>query len=125
MTFEYQEVKTCTASIDVDDIGNCCILTRSVLGEERYLYINTQFGSTQIISYGPIVPDIDQLPSSCGYSYNRFDFNDRKIIKEIEKFISTAEYAEVIDVEYMKDNMRDFMDNMIVYNSNEDDGSDL
>jgi len=115
MTFEYQEVRTCTASIDVDDICNCCILTRSRLGEERYLYIKTDFGSTQIVKYGPIVPDLSQLPVYSYYEYNRFDTNEIKIIKNIQKFVADADYAEVIDVDYMKENIRDYMENLEEY----------
>ena len=115
MTFEYQEVRTCTAQIDVDDIGNCCILSRNLLGEECYMYIKTDFGSTQILFYGPTVPDIDQLPDNVSYSYSRFDFAEGKIIKMIQKFISNAEYAEVIDFEYMKDHIRNFIECMVEY----------
>ena len=115
MIFEYQEVRTCTASIDIDDVGNCCILTRNMLGEERYLYIKTDFGSTQIVRYGPIVPDISQLPMSLSYNYERFDTNEGKIIKIIQKFIDDAEYVELIDVDYMKEHIVDIMENLEEY----------
>ena len=115
MTFEYQEVRTCTASIDIDDIGNCCLLTRNMLGEERYLYIKTDFGSTQMLRYGPIVPDVDQLPAYVDYEYTRFDTNEVKIIKTIQKFIADAEYVEVTDIDTIKENMRDLLESMVEY----------
>ena len=81
MVFEYQEVKTCTASIEVEDIGNCCLISRNLIGEERYLMIKTDFGSTQVILYGPNVPDIDQLPIDGSWYYDIF--GDKEINKVI------------------------------------------
>ena len=49
MVFEYLEVVSNTAQIDVDDIGNCVLLNRSLLGEEKYLIIRTDIGLTQVV----------------------------------------------------------------------------
>ena len=115
MVFEYQEIKTCTASIEVEDIGNCCLISRNLIGEERYLMIKTDFGSTQVILYGPNVPDIDQLPMSVIYSYNRYDFNDRKIIKTIQNFIADADQVEVTDFDTIKENVKNLIDHLEEY----------
>ena len=115
MIFEYQQVTKCEAQIDIDDIGNCCLISRNVLGEESYLYILTQIGLTQVITYGPIVPDFDQLPANVSYKYQRFDYNDRKVEGIIEKFVSTAEYVECVNIEDIRQNIKPMLDNLEIY----------
>ena len=77
--------------------------------------IKTDFGSTQVILYGPNVPDIDQLPMSVIYSYNRYDFNDRKIIKTIQNFIADADQVEVTDFDTIKENVKNLIDHLEEY----------
>jgi hypothetical protein len=62
MVFDYLEVRSTMAQIDVEDVGNCALLNRSVLGEEKYLVIKTDIGLTQVVQFGPIIPDYDELP---------------------------------------------------------------
>ena len=107
MTFEYQEVRTAMAQIEIEDIGNCCVVSKNQLGEEKYLLIKTDIGLTQIVTYGPIIPDIEQLPTFVSYTYQRFDFNEGKIIKIIQKFISDATEVELSEPENVCDNFRD------------------
>ena len=39
--FDYMQVITVGAQLEVDDIGECCILGRDDLGQEYYLIIST------------------------------------------------------------------------------------
>ena len=110
MVFEYLEVVSNTAQIDVDDIGNCVLLNRSLLGEEKYLIIRTDIGLTQVVQFGPIVPDFDELPQAVNYSYQRFDANEAKVIKIIKKFVSDAAQMEETTLEYIKEHVCDFID---------------
>lgn len=98
------------AQIDVEDVGNCALLNRSVLGEEKYLVIKTDIGLTQVVQFGPIIPDYDELPQTVSYSYQKYDANDAKTIKIIKKFISDAAQVEETEPEYIKDHVIDFMD---------------
>jgi len=115
MVFEYQMVKTSLAQIEIDDIGNCCLLQRNSLGEESYLYIITEVGSTQVVQYGPIVPDMESLPQNVSYSYQRFDFNERRITKIIQQFVGLAEYVEECDINDIIQNMRPPIENLEHY----------
>ena len=53
-----------------------------------------------MIEYGPSVPDIGLLPSSANLSYTRFDYNEYKIEKIIDKFLNNPKrvitQAEVV-----------------------------
>ena len=60
-TFEYMQVVTVGAQLDVDDIGECAILARDDLGQEYYLVVTTYMGQTEIIEYGLMVIIISYL----------------------------------------------------------------
>lgn len=88
MQFEYLLRTVADATVDIDDIGNCALATNNDLGEEYYLIIKTDFGWTELIQYGPAVPEIDYLPYSINYSYARYEVNESKTAKIIDKFLS-------------------------------------
>lgn len=100
-TFEYMIVRTVGAQLDVEDIGECCILGRDDLGQEYYLIITTYMGSTDIIEYGPALPDFEVLPKSVKYTFDRIDYSEFKIEKRIDKFLTAhpITYAEVTTLE--------------------------
>lgn len=86
--FDYMQVITVGAQLEVPDIGECCILGRDDIGQEYYLVITTYMGSTDIIEYGPCCPDFDVLPKSVTYKFDRIDYSEYKIEKRIEKFLT-------------------------------------
>lgn len=110
MEFEYNEVRTTLATIEIEDIGNCCLLSRNELEEERYLIIQSILGETTVIYYGPIVPMIDVLPTKISYTYSRFDFDERKIIKTINTFMSDATHVELCKLDYIREQVKNMID---------------
>lgn len=88
MTFEYLQRVVVDAELNVDDIGQCVILGRNDIGEENYLIIRTEMGWTEQITVGPVTPDIDILPFNVGIYYTRFEFNQGKIERAIDKFLN-------------------------------------
>ena len=99
--FDYQQVITVGAQLEVDDIGECCILGRDDLGQEYYLIITTYMGWTDIIEYGPALPDFEVLPKSVKYTFDRIEYSEFKIEKRIDKFLTghPITYAEVTTLE--------------------------
>ena len=99
--FDYMQVITVGAQLEVDDIGDCCILGRDDLGQEYYLIIATKMGTTNIVEYGPAVPDFELLPKKVTYKFDREDYNEGKICKRIEKFLVSypITFAEVTTLE--------------------------
>ena len=100
-TFEYLQVITVGAELEVPDIGDCCILGRDDLGQEYYFITNTVSGFTDILEYGPALPDFEQLPKSVKYTYDRIDYSEFKIEKRIDKFLTNhpITFAEVTNIE--------------------------
>ena len=88
MTFEYLQRVVVDAELNVDDIGQCVILGRNDIGEESYLIIRTEMGWTEQISIGPVCPDIDILPFNVAILYSRFEYNQGKIERSIDKFLN-------------------------------------
>lgn len=115
-TFEYMQVVTVGAQLEIDDIGECAILARNDLGEEYYLITTTYMGQTEIIEYGPCIPDIQLLPKSVTYKYNRIDYSEYKIENYIDKFLNKnpITFAEVTDMETIKSLIKNMVEHLRV-----------
>ena len=72
--FNYMQVITVGAQLEVHEVGDCCILGRDDLGQEYYLVIKTKMGCTNIIEYGPALPDFELLPKKVTYIFNRSSY---------------------------------------------------
>ena len=101
---------TTLETIEIDDIGNCCLLSRNELEEERYLIIQSILGETTVVYYGPIVPCIDILPTKISYTYSRFDFDERKIIKTINTFMTDATHVELCKLDYIREHVKNMIE---------------
>lgn len=111
MTFEYLQRVIVDAQLDVENIGECVILGRNDLGEEFYLIIRTDMGWTEQINFGPVTPEIDILPFNINLTYARFEFNQTKLMRAIDKFLNDPKkmitQAEVIELEVIQNSIND------------------
>lgn len=114
MEFNYYYDTIAMASIDVEDIGNCAIEAHTDLGEFYYLLIRTNLGISTIVTYGPIVPDIDLLPKVVNCRFERIEFKDTKLVAVINKFLTNPYYkitsANELEYEEAVKNCRDIID---------------
>lgn len=88
MHFDYLVKLKKEESIDIENIGNCAIEVWNNLGFEWLLIIKTNEGLTEVVEYGPLLPDIKYPPANVSYTYSRFDFSESKISKRIDKFLN-------------------------------------
>lgn len=88
MTFDYLERVVVEGQLEVDDIGQCVIQANNDLGEDFYLIVKTELGWTELLEYGPCVPDLTQLPMNYNIKYTRFEYNQGKIERAIDKFLN-------------------------------------
>ena len=88
MTFEYLQDVKFLDSIDIDDIGNVTLEALNDLGDQWYLDISTHLGYTDIVTIGPLVADSNQLGLQFSFYIQKIEYNDRKIITTIQKFIN-------------------------------------
>lgn len=113
MIFEYLQRITVEGQLDVDNIGDCTLLARNDFGEEFYLIIKTELGWTEVIEWGPVAPDIGLLPTTVSITYNRFEYNEYRLEKLIDKFLNNPKrgitQAQITDLE----TIRPFMVNLV------------
>ena len=88
MRFEYLATKQYLDAIDIEDIGNVCLNALNDFGDEYFLSIQTHLGWTEIKEFGPCVVDSNVVNNYFNLLYNRYEYNESKIIKTIEKFIN-------------------------------------
>lgn len=88
MIFEYSVQKTFNESIDVVDIGNTALRCHGSKLDFYYIILKTVMGKTNIIKFGPVMPDIDVLFSDFTVSYKKIDYKENLIEKEVDKFIN-------------------------------------
>lgn len=101
MTFEYLKIEEYKDSIDIEDIGNCSINIINDDGKEWYLQTKTELGWTEIKTFGPLTVDMNTLDYSFSYTYNRLEYDSKKVFKIIDKFINDDRktITEVIQVD--------------------------
>ena len=105
MKFEYSQRVVVDAELDVDNIGNCCLRAFNDLGEAYYLIIKTELGYTETLEYGPCLVDLEMLQNNYQIKYSKFDYNEGKLERIIDKFlnegkraISQAEVCDLADI---------------------------
>ena len=113
MTFEYMQRVVVDSSIEIENIGQCVIQASNDFGAEYYLIILTELGWTEVIEYGPVIPDLNTLPLDYNISYTRFEYNQGKLERIIDKFLNNPKriitQAKVTDL----DSIREFLVNPI------------
>lgn len=103
MDYDYFMISTASATLTVDDIGNCAILASNDNGLQYILVIDTNLGATRIFRYGPFNPDLERLPNEVECSFRQIEYSESEINKTIRKFLNNYKFgatsAEVIDKE--------------------------
>lgn len=86
-TFEYMYEVKAQDSIDIPNIGNVCILATNSEYFEWYLATKTVDGWTEVETFGPLMVDVNKLDYSFKYTYNKFEYNEKNLIKRIGTFL--------------------------------------
>ena len=114
MKFDYLYIAQSEGSIDIEDVGNVCISATNTLFQEYFLVIQTMYGRTKIIQYGPVFVDIDDVPSFVSYTYTEIDYSQGKISNIIEKFLNNPKYnisqVTLIELEDARERITDLME---------------
>jgi len=101
MIYDYNQATMFLNTLEVKDFGNTAIRSTTEEGLELYLIIATSQGSTLLIEFGPILPDLPVLPKGYSLSCSTFAFKESKIDKAITDLLNNTKYpavnAEVID----------------------------
>lgn len=80
LKFEFDNQYVPQNFIEIENIGNVCIeAINETDGLFYYLLIKTSLGTTSIFEYGPVIPDIDKLFDNYSVSFNREQYNEKKV----------------------------------------------
>lgn len=114
MRFEYFKQLVVGDQLEIDDIGNVCIIANDDVGHTYTLIVRTVLGQVQVWEFGPIIPEINELPPSVVSSYSRFEYSDNKVTKVIDKFLNNSyrsiTQARVVDISEARKNMRNILE---------------
>lgn len=88
MRFEYLYSLQAMDAIDIDNLGEACLIGADGLNREYYLIIHTIEGESHIITYGPVYVDLDELPAKVGYNYEKIPYNSNKLHKIIDRWLN-------------------------------------
>lgn len=115
MRFEYLVKIQKESSIEIDNIGNCALDVFNDLGFEWLLIIHTVEGTTQIVEFGPLLPDLDYPPAKVSYTYDRMDFSESKLHTRISKFLTDGYRGVTQAFEISKEEAKDKMKSLVDY----------
>ena len=110
MIFEYNNQLLPQNLIDINDFGQCCLECSNEDGFYYYIIIKTTMGTTTIATCGPVVPDVDLLPSGFMTTLKRMDFKEDKVCKELKTFLNDKKKiteAKEIPFDQAIDNFRE------------------
>ena len=98
MNFEYARQSEYTNDIEIDTIGNCAIRGTCCVNEMYYICIvRTSIGLTELFESGPYLPD-GTLSATCETSYQKIEYDERKIKKFIASFLQAPRKPSVLSI---------------------------
>lgn len=98
MNFEYARQSEYTNDIEIDTIGNCAIRGTRCANEMYYICIvRTSIGLTELFESGPYLPD-RTLSNVCETSYQKIEYDERKIKKFISSFLQAPRKPSVLNI---------------------------
>lgn len=112
LKFEFDNQYVPQNFIEIENIGNVCIeAINETDGLFYYLLIKTSLGTTSIFEYGPVIPDIDKLFDNYNVSFNREQYNEKKLKIFISKWLNDRmkkiTTANIIEEKTFLDNYKD------------------
>lgn len=100
MQFDFNQQRIAQDSIEVEDIGNVCIEGYNDTGYAFYLIIITYLGVSKIITFGPVMPDLDELVDKFQLNHIELNYDNKKLWKQITMWLNDSKKltsAKIID----------------------------
>jgi len=114
MEFQFNNQLTPQNQIDIDNIGSFALEASNDDGLYYYYLVKTVLGHSIIASCGPIIPDLDILPSGFSISLHKMNYNENRLFKVINSFLNDKEKkitsAYEISIEDAINRFRDLKD---------------
>lgn len=88
MTFEFNQQLMPQSLVEIGEIGQFGLEAWNDEGYYWYLVVSTQMGKTIMASCGPVIPDVDIMPSGFSMSYTEVDYKEDKLCKTINFYLN-------------------------------------
>lgn len=122
MDFEFNNQFVPQNRIEIDQIGDFVLQGSNEEGYFYYLFAKTFYGTTVMISLGPILPDAFAIPTGFHVSLDKVPYKEEKIAKSINFFLNDRSKkltdAKTIELSEMMSQIPDIKD--YILNLNED-----
>ena len=92
-TFKYFYTMRPNDSIFVEDVSNITLNALNDLGQEWYIDVKTELGDTTITKFGPLIIDCAELGSTFRFETTKSQYNEKKIVADIDKYINSEKSA--------------------------------
>lgn len=102
MLVEFNNQWTPQSAIDIIDVSNCAVEWTNEEGEYFYIFTKTSYGTITLIFYGPVIPDIQQLPNNYSCELRRMEYKPDKILREIQTYMNDKKrkITEAHEIDY-------------------------
>ena len=116
MLYDYSGTRTFSATLEVDDPGNCAVIANGYypvgkgikLPGDYYIIVRTIAGITTILKWGAMT-DLEELHSGFSLEVKSFKYKEATIDREITMFLNDGQKfiydAKVIDREEALENL--------------------
>ena len=108
----YEEKPLGQLNLETND--TFCIEATNDSGFAYYLIVKTVYGVTEIVEYGPLLIDCNELPDNVMYTYHKSDYNSGRIDRTIEMFLNAPKklitQAREVTLKYAKSKIKNLVD---------------
>ena len=91
--YSFQMVIASNNSIEIENIGEVALSATNNFHQEKILIINTSFGETTILQFGPSFMDMATLPDYSSFIYKKMNYDQRKLDKLINDWINDEKFC--------------------------------
>lgn len=112
MQFNYLYTSTHNASIDIEDIGNVCLLATNDVFLEYLLIIRTEDGETKIIKQGPVIVDSDIPGAKFSITMETSKYHMGRLMNTIDTFLrcNIISQVQIIELDEAKTKLKNLVD---------------
>ena len=87
-TFEFNQQLMPQSLVDIDNIGQFALEATNDEGYFWYLILVTSLGNVTVASCGPVIPDVNLLPSGYTCSMYQMEYKEARIEKTINNWLN-------------------------------------
>ena len=101
MIIDYDAKKVFNQSVQIDDPGNVALSCETTDGNYYFILTKAVMGKLNILSFGPVMPDLPELLDSYTCLFRQMPYNQKKVESELTKFINDPK-KEIMSVMTMQ-----------------------